>query len=129
MNITILYAGILSILYGALALLVVYLRNQCQHLYTASETENMQLKRTIRGHANLAEYVPYILLLMFFAESRNTNAWVIHALGVTLVVARVIHAYTFTRDHEILPLRATATVLTLTTLFVSGIYCISLGLS
>ena len=129
MTITILYAGILSILYGILAIAIVSVRNQARHLYTASETDNILLKRLIRGHGNFGEYVPYIVFMMALIESRGAHPWILHALGAALVLGRVTHAYAFSRDHEVLICRIVGTATTISILFICGIYCIVLGLS
>ncbi len=49
------------------------------------------LLRRIRGHANFAEYVPLILLMIGMLELGGMRAWVLHLLGATLLLARVLH--------------------------------------
>src|SRR5207302_8318560 len=47
--------------------------------------------RIIRAQANFAEYVPLALLLMGFLEVTRYSIYLLHALGVILVVARLFH--------------------------------------
>jgi hypothetical protein len=47
----------------------------------------------IRAHANFAEYVPLILVLMVVAEINLANSWLLHSVGTVLLLGRIIHAY------------------------------------
>jgi uncharacterized membrane protein YecN with MAPEG domain len=53
---------------------------------------NADLLRVIRGHANFAEYVPLALLMLALLELGRISIYVLHALGILLLVARIIHA-------------------------------------
>jgi uncharacterized membrane protein YecN with MAPEG domain len=44
-----------------------------------------------RTHANFAEYVPMILVLLAIVELQGTRHWIVEALAVLLVLARVLH--------------------------------------
>ena len=50
-----------------------------------------QLHRNMRAHANFAEYVPLILLLMALYELNGGAALWLHGLGGALLVARIAH--------------------------------------
>ena len=66
-----------------------------------------KLLRRMRAQANLVEYGPIGLLLLFFAESHGTLWWFILLAAVCLVIGRAFHAYSlgftdlhrFTRFH------------------------------
>ena len=47
--------------------------------------------RVVRAQANFAEYVPLALLLMGFLEVSRYSIYMLHALGLILLVARLIH--------------------------------------
>jgi uncharacterized membrane protein YecN with MAPEG domain len=49
--------------------------------------------RVIRGHANFAEHVPFILLMIGFLEVGHTSIYLLHALGIALIVSRFLHGY------------------------------------
>lgn len=50
------------------------------------------LDRAIRVHANAAEYTPGALAAILVLELMATPFWVLHALGLGLIVGRVLHA-------------------------------------
>ncbi len=52
---------------------------------------NERLKRRIRAHANFAEYVPLILLLVALLEAGGAGPMTVHALLLPLVIARLMH--------------------------------------
>jgi uncharacterized membrane protein YecN with MAPEG domain len=49
------------------------------------------MNRRIRAHANFAEYVPLILLMVTLLEAGGASRFTVHALLLPLVVARVLH--------------------------------------
>ena len=53
---------------------------------------NEDMKRRIRVQANFIEYVPLALILMLFLQQAGFSTWIVHLLGVTLILARVLHA-------------------------------------
>jgi uncharacterized membrane protein YecN with MAPEG domain len=90
MVVTPFYAGLLALWYVVLSLRVVQRR---QGGITLGDGGDAGMLRVIRGHANFAEYVPLILLLMALLELGHTSAYLLHALGVALLVARLLHGY------------------------------------
>jgi len=52
---------------------------------------DITITRVIRAQANFAEYVPLTLLLMGFLEVTRYSIYLLHALGVILVVARLLY--------------------------------------
>lgn len=85
------YIALLTLLVLLLAMRVMWLRNTRRvGLGTGGDPD---LTRAIRVHANAVEYVPLALLMLValaFEQTRNT--W-LHVFGITLVVARVLHAF------------------------------------
>lgn len=59
---------------------------------------NSQLARAIRIHANAVEWALPVLLLMLIAELNRAPALLLHACGVVLIIARVLHAYGLRRS-------------------------------
>ena len=53
---------------------------------------NEEMQRRIRVQANFIEYVPLALILIYFVQQAGYSIWIVHALGITLIVARVLHA-------------------------------------
>lgn len=90
MIITPFYAGLLALWFFVLSARVMQRR---QDGIVLGDGGDPRMLRVIRGHANFAEYVPLILLLMAMLELGRTSIYVLHALGITLLVARLLHGY------------------------------------
>ncbi|MDX1580296.1 MAG: MAPEG family protein [Alphaproteobacteria bacterium] len=85
--ITFLYAGILGLLLVALAIQVLYARvNQ-------AKVPDWKPETTFRVQANFCEYVPMALILLYLVEVSGVPGWAVHALGATLVISRLAHAW------------------------------------
>ena len=90
MIITPFYAGLLALWFFVLSARVMQGR---QGGIALGDGGDPRMLRVIRGHANFAEYAPLILLMMAMLELGRTSIYVLHALGVTLLVARLLHGY------------------------------------
>ena len=90
MVVTPLYAGLLALFFLVLSWRVIQFR---QRGISLGDGGDPRMLRLIRGHANFAEYVPLILLLMGFLESGHASIYILHALGIALLVARLLHGY------------------------------------
>jgi uncharacterized membrane protein YecN with MAPEG domain len=88
--VTPLYAGLLALLFIAMAWRVVRLRQSSRTAF--GDGGSVDLLRVIRGHGNFAEYVPLALLLLALLELGRMSIYVLHALGLALLIARVMHA-------------------------------------
>ncbi len=100
---TALYAGMLAILFIVLSFRVIAKRNQYKVAIGSNGEELLQ--RAIRVHANFAEYVPFALLLMFFAEYSGLAPLYLHILGIALLLGRLSHAYGVSQQKEPLKFR------------------------
>jgi len=89
--ITTIYAAILALMFFAMNLHIV--RGRWKYQVPLGDGGNEDLRRRIRVQGNFVEYVPFALLLMLFAELEAVPIWTIHALGITLIIARKAHAY------------------------------------
>jgi len=125
MTITPLYAGILAIFFFALSVRVVALRRGGVSL---GDGGNPAMLRRIRGHGNFAEYVPFILLMMGFLELSHVSPYLLHGLGIVLVVARLLHGYALSFTQKFFLGRFLGTVLTFGLLVVCGVLCLCQGL-
>ena len=87
---TALYAGLLALFYVDLSFRIIKMRLVFK--VGIGHGEQNELHRAIRVHANLAEYVPFALLLLLFLELNQTSDWILNVLGTMLLIGRVFHA-------------------------------------
>ncbi|MGB8634021.1 MAG: MAPEG family protein [Rhodanobacteraceae bacterium] len=85
------YVALLALLSLFLALRVVMRRKHAR--VGLGHGGDEELSRRQRAHANMLEYVPLALLLLLVLELDHTVPWLLHVFGITLVVARVLHAW------------------------------------
>jgi uncharacterized membrane protein YecN with MAPEG domain len=94
---------LVSPLYFALAaLLFLYLSMQVsltrrRHRVALGDGGQPELLRAIRVHGNFAEFVPLALLLLLAIDLQDHEKWIVHVLGIALIVARVLHAHGLSR--------------------------------
>lgn len=127
LTITPLYAGALAILYLALSYRVVQQRG---HGVSLGDGGDQELLRRIRGHGNFAEYVPFILLMLAMLEIGGvTPPWLLHLLGATLLVARLLHGISLSYTQKWKFGRFYGTLLTFILLLVVGALCLWRGIA
>jgi uncharacterized membrane protein YecN with MAPEG domain len=87
---TILYAGLTGLIALVLALNVSRVRSAVR--VAVGDGGNMRLLQAIRAHGALIEYVPLCLIMIGLIELARGPRWLVHGLGILLVVARLLHA-------------------------------------
>lgn len=127
MPVTLLYAGLLSLVFLVLSARVVLMRGAAGT--SLGDGGNPVLLRRIRAHANFAEYVPLLLLMIGFLEFSRLPAAVLHGLGATLLVARVLHGYALSFTAAFKFGRMVGAALTFVLLAVAGVLCLYQALS
>ena len=126
MIVTPLYAGILALLFLALTVRVSQLRGAKRT--SLGDGGDPQLMRAIRGHGNFAEFVPLILLMMVVLELSRFSSYVLHAMGITLVLARVLHGYALSFTEKFKFGRFWGAALSYLLLLVGGVLCVYQGI-
>lgn len=91
MIITGLYAGLLTLLF--LILIYSVIAKRLKFKIGIGDGDNHQLAKAIRVHANFAEHVPLAIILIGLCEYARYNDTIIHALGFSLLLARILHGY------------------------------------
>ena len=114
--ITIQYLAVLALIFSALALMVVFLRQR--HRVPFGDGDNHDLMRAIRAHGNFAEWVPTTVAIVAALEMLGGSSGQIHGLMAALVVARVAHPLAFALPTGSGGYRAARIVGALTTWFV-----------
>jgi uncharacterized membrane protein YecN with MAPEG domain len=125
MIVTPFYAGLLGLFFLLLSARVSLRRQSGTSLGDGGDAS---LLRVIRGHGNFAEYVPFILVMMVMLEIDHTSTYVLHALGIALLVGRLLHGYALSFTSRFKFGRITGTGLTWVVLAVSAVLCILKGL-
>jgi uncharacterized membrane protein YecN with MAPEG domain len=115
MTVTSTYAAVLALFYIGLSFWVIRLRRV--HGVGLGHGGHPPLERAIRIHGNFAEYVPFCILIMLLLESSQVEAQWIHALGVTLVSARILHLWGIAKSSRASLGRFLGTSLTFLVLF------------
>jgi uncharacterized protein len=122
MHITALYAGLLAPVFMFLSLRVIRARRDAK--VGVGDGGDKILLRRMRVQANFAEYTPFTLLLMALAESLNSWGWLLHLSGLTLLTARMIHAYGVSQSPENFRFRVNGMAMTFTSMGVLAAACI-----
>ena len=105
------YAALLTLVFLALSWRIIAYR-RANRLSLGDSGDKSLLKR-MRAQANFVEYVPLALLLMVLIELRGAPPVAVHALGLALLVGRILHALGFAATPQKLILRQIGTLLTL----------------
>ena len=90
------YAGVLAILIIFLGYRVTTFR-RAEKKSTEQSDCSVGMRCAIRAHANALENIPLALVLLFMLELQFLNPILVNALGVMLVLGRVLHAWGLSR--------------------------------
>lgn len=120
MHILPIYASLLAIIFVALSVRTLRLRRSLK--IAIGDGGDKRMLRAMRVHSNFAEYVPYALLMIYLAEVNGAPSILIHALGLSLLIGRLSHAFGVSRDHEQFQYRVAGMALTFTVLLLSSAF-------
>ncbi|MFG1486708.1 MAPEG family protein [Halobacteriovorax sp. RZ-1] len=91
------YCGVLGLLYVVVTLNVI--RNRWKHRVGLGHGKVSDMNKAIRIHGNFSEYIPFILLLTYFAiEKEAISLMGIHILLAALIISRVSHFIGLTKS-------------------------------
>lgn len=120
MNITILYASLLAILFVFLSVRTIRLRRILK--IAVGDASNTKMLRAMRVHSNFAEYVPLAIVLIYFAESKSAYPAFVHFLGIGLLIGRSYHAFGVSQEKENFKFRIAGMAMTFTVIISSALY-------
>lgn len=83
------YSALLAIFYVAMSAHVIAARARTN--ISIGDGGNPHMLLAIRRHGNLAEYLPFAIVLMALAEMLGTGAVWLHASGLMLIGGRILH--------------------------------------
>jgi uncharacterized protein len=121
---TLLTAGLLGLIFVVLSFRVVRVRTTAKVLI--GDGGDQTLLSRIRAHANFAEYVPLLLILMALVEYITGPTNLLKGVGALIVVSRILHAIGMAR-HKANAFRAAGAVGTLLALVVLSGWVVFLG--
>ncbi len=121
MKVTPLYAGLFVLWFLVLSVRVI--RRRGREKIALGDGGNSGMLRVIRAHGNFAEYVPFGLLLMAMLELSHFSIYVLHALGATLLAARLLHGYALSFTRQFVFGRVAGAALTFLVLLVAAVLC------
>lgn len=125
--ITLTYASVLGLVFLLMSINVV--RHRARAKVDIGYGEDKDLGGVFRAHANFAEYVPLILVILALTEGAGGDDLLLRILGGGLVVARLLHVWGLSSSTGVTPGRFIGTILTWAVLLVAsgmGLY-IALG--
>jgi len=122
MIVTPLYAGLLVLWFLVLSVRVI--RGRGREKIALGDGGSMGMTRLIRAHANFAEYVPLALVLMGLLEMSHYSIYVLHALGIALLVARLLHGYALSFTSQFMFGRVAGAGLTFLVLGIEAVMCV-----
>jgi uncharacterized membrane protein YecN with MAPEG domain len=124
MFVTPLYAGILVLWFVVLSLRVMSMRRRGVGF---GDNGDRTFTRIIRAQGNFAEYVPIALLMMGFLEIGHYSIYWLHALGIVLVVARLLHGAALSFGWAMRSGRVAGAALTIIVLVILAVQCLYQG--
>ncbi len=95
LTITALYGSLLAIVLLWLAFRVVAFRRS--ELVDLGDGGSAHGLRLIRAQQNATEYVPITVFLFAIYEINGGETWLLHAMGILMVLARIIHGIDLAR--------------------------------
>ena len=108
MEITLLYASLLTIMAVLLALKTGMTRGKTNTML--GHGESSELLQSIRAHGNLIENAPFVIILMGLLEMQSVADWKLHILGSLFFLFRIMHAYGISISRESTPYRLAGTI-------------------
>lgn len=99
MMVTLFYASLLGLLYLVLVARVGRYRARARVAFGTGDDRELEVR--MRVQANFVEYVPLALILLALLESLSASRYGLHALGIVLVVGRLLHAWGLSQRGEI----------------------------
>lgn len=92
--ITGLYAGLCALF--AVFLVMNVVRRRFKYKVSLGDGGNDDLNRFMRAHGNFMETVPIALILMLIVELRGASFWMVHWMGILLLLGRGCHFFGLT---------------------------------
>ena len=122
MMVTPLYAALLVLWLLVLSVRVV--RRRGSDKIVLGDGGNPSMLRVIRAQANFTEYVPLALLMMAMLELTRNSIYVLHLLGILLLISRLLHGYALSFTSHFMFGRVAGAGLTFLVLGIEALMCL-----
>ncbi len=93
---TVFYASILALLICWLSMNVIKLRRSNKVKYADGDCLELQIARS--AQSNAVDYIPITLILLFALEFNGGHLILLHLIGITFVIARILHCRSILAD-------------------------------
>ena len=94
--------GLYLVLYLLLLLVLVFgvIRLRLGGKVSLGDGGRTDLMAASRAHGNFVENAPFVLIGMISMMQLGTSALMLHVVGATFLVARILHAFGITRENS-----------------------------
>ncbi|WP_394178056.1 MAPEG family protein [Yoonia maritima] len=117
--ITAIYGALTALVYLTLTIRVIGQRRALK--ISLGDKDNPAMRQHIRAHANCAEYAPMGIILLGLVELNGAATWLVHLLGLMVILGRVAHAAAFWKHPMSFPLRQLGMLLTMVQLALASL--------
>ena len=125
--VTAIFAALFGLFAAALTLNVIV--NRVRLKVESGDGGLPAMTQAIRAHANFAEHVPLALLLIAAVEMMGKAHWLVVALGVVLLAARLLSALGLGRSLAGTPARQAGAALTLAVTITTSVVILEAALT
>jgi uncharacterized membrane protein YecN with MAPEG domain len=112
------YIALCAVLFVALSVRTLNTRRRLR--IAVGDGGSPEMLRAMRVHANCAEYVPLGLILLLTAQMQAAPSWLLHLIGATLLVGRLLHAWGVRQVREDFRFRVAGMALTFTSYLIAS---------
>ena len=105
------------------------IRARRRHKSGIGTGRNISVERVIRVHANLAEYVPFALLLIVLLELKKANCMLLIVLFSVLLIGRLVHAFGVSMENERFAYRVGGMAMTFAVILIAALANVALASS
>lgn len=120
------YAAINALIMLYLGVMVSRARNRTKT--SIGDGGKPEMARPLRAHANNTEWTPAALLLMWATAPLGGSIWIIHAMGLSLTIGRILHAIGLSGNEGPSMMRVIGMMLTWIAYIVGIVACLWLAL-
>lgn len=112
------YIALCALLFVALSVRTLNTRRRLR--IAVGDGGSPEMLRAMRVHANCAEYLPLGLILLLAVQMQSAPGWLLHLIGASLLIGRLLHAWGVRQVREDFRFRVSGMALTFTSILVAS---------